>query len=255
MLLNKPRGLTPLQAVERLQASDPSLKGRKIGFAGRLDPTAEGLLLLMLDDENQRVRELRSLEKSYHVQVVFGLRTDSFDLLGAVLDPAVSTEQLVDSLTVRTSVRALVGTCMQQFPPYSGVRVDGHPAFYWARRGQSPPSGWPQRERTVFEATVLSSSALSGATLCDRALADISTVQGEFRQGELSARWTALRSTIATQLFAAFDLAIRCSSGTFMRALANELGQTHSCGAVATRICRTSIGPYKLKDAIALNGV
>ena len=77
--LDKPLGLTSLQALDALRAADPSLRDRRLGHAGRLDPMAEGLLTVLVGDENRDVHRLRALPKTYELDVLLGVGSDSFD--------------------------------------------------------------------------------------------------------------------------------------------------------------------------------
>ena len=91
ILLYKPRRSSPLQAVNELRRARPELRAQTIGYAGRLDPLAEGLLLLLVGDENSHIRELRALDKTYEIDVLFGLSTDSYDLARRLNDHVVPT--------------------------------------------------------------------------------------------------------------------------------------------------------------------
>jgi len=251
LLVDKPRRLSPVQAIERARQLDPALRERTIGYAGRLDPLATGLLVLLLDERNKSAHEFNHLDKRYEVEVVFGVRTDSFDLLG--LSESVALGALTgDDALIESRVRALEGTRMQQYPPWSSVRVRGRPAFYWAHRGEIPEGGWPERERTVRAATVIARGAIDGATLIDRAIEDVRGVSGAFRQEQLVERWRSLRGAMEGRSLPLVRIEVECSSGTFMRSLANSLGESMGTAAVATVIHRTRVGPFQLRDARSL---
>lgn len=249
LLVDKPRHLSPVQAIARAKALDSSLASRRIGYAGRLDPLATGLLVLLLDERNRDAHEFNHLDKRYEVEVVFGLQTDSFDLLGlATLDAPVA----LDPLALDRAVAAMVGTRMQPYPPFSSVRIHGRPAFYWAHRNEVPEGGWPERERTVRSAAVLDRGTIAGEALVARAITDVNSVRGEFRQAALLARWSECEPALRGRALPWVRLAIECSSGTFMRSLAHELGRAVGTSAVATVIHRTQAGPFLLRDARGL---
>lgn len=252
LLVDKPRRLSPVQAIDRARGLDPALVKRTIGYAGRLDPLASGLLVLLLDERNKQAHEFNHLDKRYEVEVVFGVRTDSFDLLGLAESVALSDGARFDDRSLEACVRALEGTRMQAYPPWSSVRVRGKPAFYWAHRGIVPEGGWPERERTVRSATVIERGTVDGDALIDRAIEDVRGVSGAFRQEPLIERWRSLRGAIGGRSLPVARVAIECSSGTFMRSLANSLGESMGTGALATVIHRTRVGPFQLRDAMAL---
>ena len=76
--LDKPLGPTSYQALCALRELVPSLHGAKLGHAGRLDPMAEGLLTVLVGDENRDVHRLRALPKTYELDVLLGVGSDSF---------------------------------------------------------------------------------------------------------------------------------------------------------------------------------
>ena len=96
LLLHKKVGDTPLQTIRSLQATIPSFNGLKIGYAGRLDPMARGLLVCLVGDENrnQKTHELKT--KDYQFDVLFGVETDTYDLLGLVQRSFLFNHQLQD---------------------------------------------------------------------------------------------------------------------------------------------------------------
>lgn len=249
LLVDKPRHLSPVQAIARAKALDSSLAPRRIGYAGRLDPLATGLLVLLLDERNRAAHEFNHLDKRYELELVFGLQTDSFDLLGlATVDAPIA----LDPAALSRAVGAMVGTRMQPYPPFSSVRIHGRPAFYWAHRNEVPEGGWPERERTVRSVTVLDRGVIAGEALVERAIADVNGVRGAFRQEQLIERWRACESSLRGRALPWLRLAIECSSGTFMRSLADELGRAMGTSAVATVIHRTQVGPFLLRDARGL---
>ena len=68
--LNKPISITPLEAVKKFQKKNPEYKNKKIGYAGRLDPMAEGILLLLIEDINKEITKYMNLDKTYKVQEI-----------------------------------------------------------------------------------------------------------------------------------------------------------------------------------------
>jgi len=80
--LYKQTGVTPLQTIKQLQKRYPEYQDSKLGYAGRLDPMAEGVLLVLVDEENKKRRTYESLEKEYEFYMLFGVKTDTYDILG-----------------------------------------------------------------------------------------------------------------------------------------------------------------------------
>lgn len=251
--VHKSYGLSPVQALERLRAKEPSLAGEKLAYAGRLDPLAEGLLLVLAGDSVREAQALCALEKSYELEVLFGARTDSYDLLG--LAERAPLREPPEGAPLEQALEALRGARPQPYPPFSSARVRGRPLFYWARRGQA---AWAlaQREapvRTVFEARETGRRALTTRELRAAVERALGAVEGDFRQAEVAAGWEALLAREEEGArWDALTLEVRCSSGTYMRSLAHELGGLFGGGAVALRIVRTTVGPFTLAGAVSV---
>jgi len=84
ILLNKPLGMTPLEAIREFQRKNPKYQTTKLSFAGRLDPMAEGLLLVLEGEENKDRKRFENLDKTYEFSILFGVTTDTYDLLGKI---------------------------------------------------------------------------------------------------------------------------------------------------------------------------
>ena len=86
----KNAGETPLECLERVRKQHPEFIHMPITYAGRLDPMAEGVLLLLIGDECMKKDEYLNLPKEYEVTVLFGFATDTYDLLGRVTEESKS---------------------------------------------------------------------------------------------------------------------------------------------------------------------
>jgi len=240
IVLDKPPGWTLLESIDALRRVEPALATARLGYAGRLDPMAEGVLLVLRDDENREAAQFRALDKTYRVQVLFGVATDSYDALGLVSEakPAPSLAR------VHAALPSLERTFEQAVPAFSSHRVNGKPMFHWARRGLADTIVRPVLTRTVSELLAENDALVEPATLCESIAERIARVRGDFRQGAIVARW---RSVLAshTEPLLVTTLRITCSSGTFMRAIAHDLGHALGSAAIALAIERLRVGPYE----------
>src|SRR4051812_15345092 len=84
ILLNKPLSFTPLQATLKFKQAFPEYADQKIAYAGRLDPMAEGLLLLLIGNETKKRKDYEALSKTYEFSILLGISTDTYDLLGKI---------------------------------------------------------------------------------------------------------------------------------------------------------------------------
>jgi tRNA pseudouridine(55) synthase len=82
----KKKGETPYEALMRLRLARPEYAALPLSYAGRLDPMAEGVLIVLVGEENKYREKYLDLEKTYKVQILFGIGTDTYDVLGKVID-------------------------------------------------------------------------------------------------------------------------------------------------------------------------
>lgn len=245
----KPIGYTPLQVIDTLRKKCPDYTNEKIGYAGRLDPLAHGVLLLMIGDAAKERTKYLDLPKEYSFEVLYGLETDTYDLLGYV-------ERYKECIIVKENVNAFVNDCLGKltlpYPPYSSKPVDGKPLFWWARHKKLSEITIPTREIEIAEFKLRSTRSIRTEQLQRLVMKRIHAVTGDFRQADIEERWMQVFETNPQISFATATFHITCSSGTYVRSLAHTLGQELGCGAVAIDILRTKVGTYSLEDSTNL---
>lgn len=245
-------GTTPYQIVKKLKEERTEYAESTISYAGRLDPMAEGVLILLIDKENKKREEYQSLDKEYKFKVLFGLETDTYDLLGMVKNEPRTSENAQVSINkelVKDYIKNLVGKRKQKYPPFSSYRIDGKPLFQWAKEGKINEIKIPEKEIIIFESHFLKSYKLEAEKLRNLAISCISKVEGKFRQKEIIKRWKNYFRKSRVEEFPVMQFKITCSSGTYIRGIANNLGKLTSTGALSLHIKRTRVGKYKIKNA------
>jgi tRNA pseudouridine55 synthase len=246
----KKLGDTPLTCIERFRAEHPEYNGVALSYAGRLDPMAEGVLLVLVGEENKRREEYLKLPKVYEVQVLFGFATDTYDILGLVTArPNMwkgSEEEFQD--TISKTLPQFLGKFMQQYPPYSSKPVQGKPLFQWAREGKLYEIQIPSHEVEVYNIELLTMQNITGEALEELISQQISSVEGDFRQEEIVKSWQKILATCRDENFPVVTLRIECSSGTYVRGIAHELGKLLGTNAIAFHILRTQVGEFNLKS-------
>jgi tRNA pseudouridine55 synthase len=212
LLVDKPGGMTSHDVVARARKA---LGTRKIGHAGTLDPLATGLLVLGVDSATRLLTYLVGLDKTYEATIRLGMATDSDDSDGEVISHADAQDlAAVDADTLRAPVAALTGRISQVPSTVSAIKVGGRRAYDLARAGEEVVLA--SREVTVSRFEVL----------------DI--------------RRTADAAGSAVDL----DVVVDCSSGTYIRALARDLGAALGVGGHLTALRRTRVGPFGIEDAV-----
>ncbi|MET4050682.1 tRNA pseudouridine55 synthase [Frigoribacterium sp. PvP054] len=190
---------------------------RKVGHAGTLDPLATGLLVLGLNSSTRLLTFLVGLDKGYDATIRLGVSTTSDDSDGEVV--ATTSAAGVADEAVDAGVRRLTGPISQVPTTVSAIKVDGRRAYDLARAGVEVEL--KARDVTVSDFTVLDrrDAVVDGVTVRD------------------------------------LDVRVSCSSGTYVRALARDLGADLGVGGHLTALRRTRVGPFDVTRASVLEGI
>lgn len=262
-LINKKLGETPLEALERTCAEHDLGPKTPLTYAGRLDPMAEGLLVVLVGEECKRKTEWLGLDKVYETEFLLGAETDTHDVLGVVRGvegretiAASQTDLNISRAQFETVLRTFLGKRTQAYPAYSSKPHRGRPLFALARAGKLPAEDeMPSREIEIYSIEVVGERQLSATELEKQILEKIARVKGDFRQAEIVAAWQEFfrKNQIGRKNggaddchFQLFALRIYCSSGTYIRSLAHEVGKRLGAGALTFSIKRTKIGTFTL---------
>lgn len=248
--LYKPVGITPLQLIEIFKKKHPEYRDIKLGYAGRLDPMAEGVLLVLAGDENRKRKHYEAMEKTYAFDCLFGVTTDTFDMLGLITDTTrVSKEIIKKDLP---SILDKIGQqTTQQYPAYSSRTVNGKPLFYWARHNSLDEIIIPSHPIAISELRLIKIQTISFNKLRKYVFENIEQVKGDFRQKEIIKSWKQYFKRAQTSLVVT-TCSITCSSGTYVRSLCDEIGKELGAGSIALRIRRESIGSFVLGDSLKI---
>lgn len=225
LVIDKPSGWTSHDVVARVRRI---LGTRRVGHTGTLDPFATGVLVVCVNHATRLVQFLTGDDKEYAATVRFGYATDTGDLTGAPLAPATSTDH-ISVERVRAALAALRGRVMQVPPMYSAKKVGGVKLYEMARRGETV-------ERRPVEVE------LSRLELCTWPADSPATVGGNDA--------VSLRANVDGTRDC--DVCVQCSSGTYVRVLAEDIGRRLGVGAHLTRLRRTRAGRCSLRQAVTL---
>ena len=149
-------GETPRERLERLRTQKPHYEHEVLSYAGRLDPMAEGVLLCLVGSANKRREAYLDMSKEYTLDVLFGFSTDTYDVLGRVMETA--TPQAFRAKNAKkVSMNSAAVCSAQEYPPYSSKTVEGKSLFEWAREGVIGTFVACQGDATVYHISILSS--------------------------------------------------------------------------------------------------
>lgn len=245
ILINKKIGQTPLDCIKNLKIKDPSLTHLPVTYAGRLDPLASGLLLLLVGDECLKKDEYLALSKEYEVDILFGFSTDTYDLMGKVLSSSKDSD---GAIKAREVISDFIGTIEQSYPVYSSRPVNGKPLFVWAREDRLGEVEIPSHRVTVNDISILKDFKLNGEEILSQIKENISLVSGDFRQDEIIKIWEDVLSDCKKNVFDILRLKISCGSGVYVRGIANSIGEKIGIPSLAFNIKRTKIGDFNLSN-------
>lgn len=188
---------------------------RKVGHAGTLDPMATGLLVIGIEGATRLLTYIVGADKTYEATIRLGATTTTDDAEGDILvhADAEALDAVTDELIDR-GVRALTGPISQVPSSVSAIKVDGRRAYDRVRAG----------EEVVLAAR------------------DVTVSRFEVRERRRAAG-------------AAIDLdaVVDCSSGTYIRSLARDLGVGLGIGGHLTMLRRTMVGSFDVADAVRID--
>lgn len=251
IVVYKPLGLTPLDAINAYRKKHPNVAEVKLGYAGRLDPMAEGVLVILVGDECNKRTSYERLAKEYQFELAVGITTDTYDALGLIQSINTSAFTNNFSVTIEQLIPSLTGTHTQPYPPYSAGRYNGKPLYWWARQNRFSEVIIPKKAVTITSIRQIDSHKTSLRSLKSQIIAKVNSVNGDFRQAEIEASWQNLSVHNYSSIYV-YSLTIECSSGTYVRSIIHEIGQLIGVGAFALSIKRTRVGEYTLADAVYL---
>ncbi len=192
---------------------------RKVGHAGTLDPMATGLLVLGVNSATRLLTYLTGCDKVYEATIRLGASTTTDDAQGEFLGyaPAEQVRRIAQS-DLELGVARLTGNIAQVPSSVSAIKVNGERAYARVRAGESVELA--ARPVTVSRFDIVESR--------------FDVIDDEHS-------------------FIDLDVIVECSSGTYIRALARDLGFSLGVGGHLTRLRRTRVGPFDIADARTLS--
>lgn len=187
---------------------------RKVGHAGTLDPMATGLLVIGIEGATRLLTYIVGADKTYEATIRLGSTTTTDDAEGEVLVEAHA--DAVDALTdaqLAEGIAALTGTISQVPSSVSAIKVDGRRAYDRVRAGEDVVLA--AREVTVSRFEEIARRSGDG--------------------------------------YLELDVVVDCSSGTYIRSLARDLGAALGVGGHLTALRRTRVGDFDVRDAAVID--
>ena len=246
--LYKRLGETPHERLERLRARLPQYEHEVLSYAGRLDPMAEGVLLCLVGSANKRREDYLGLGKEYIVDILFGFSTDTYDILGRVMETGDPSALRRDAIV--KGLNEFRGEISQEYPPFSSKTVEGKSLFEWARRGAIGALVLPSRSVTVHDIAVEHIYKVKEPQLLGYIESGVGGLNGDFRQEEIVRTWKRRLKPDGAREFPCATVKISCTSGTYVRSIAHGLGEELGVPALALHILRTRVGDFAVEKSL-----
>jgi tRNA pseudouridine55 synthase len=208
LLIDKPQGMTSHDVVDAVRRISGE---RRVGHAGTLDPSATGLLVVLVGPATRLATYLTGADKKYYARIVFGRETNTDDAEGEITRTASVPPDFAEENIATVKVADLVGEDMQVPPAFSAIKKDGEASYKAAREGRSVEH--EARPITISDAHLL--GVEPGPPI-------------------------------------AWNLSLTVSKGTYVRAIARDVGRDLGTAAHLGLLRRTRSGPLHIEDAVTL---
>ncbi len=249
-IVNKPKGITSHDVVYKARRK---YETKKVGHAGALDPFAEGVLIILVGKSTKLSNEFLNLDKEYEADILFGISTDSADIEGRILETEFKVSLKLNKEDVIKELESFKPSYMQYVPAYSSVKVDGNKLRKLAREFEHKviyknnkkvlelfknnklykEIPIPQKEVQIYSIELIS---LQQKTL--------KQIKNEY-DFEIKVKDSPSKFNIA-------KVKIKCSKGTYIRSLAEDIGEKLNTKSMLVALKRTAVGDFKIKDSIEL---
>jgi len=237
VVLEKKVGETPLSCAEAWRATtSPSYHTIPLSYAGRLDPMASGKLLVLIGDECKRQEEYHALDKRYEFSVLFGIESDTADVLGRLSNHTSKVLPEISEKTLSTVAKSLAGNISLPYPHFSAKTVQGKPLHVWALEGRLNEITIPVQTSTIYSLQLTRIEHKTRVGIYTEALAKVNSIPpvtdarkalgNDFRRTDVRADWESFKNIgNPHDQFPIAHFTCICSSGTYMRSLTEEIGR------------------------------
>ncbi|NWN89047.1 MAG: tRNA pseudouridine(55) synthase TruB [Micrococcaceae bacterium] len=185
---------------------------RKVGHAGTLDPMATGMLVIGFNKATRLLTYIVDTTKTYRATIRLGHNTTTDDADGEIVQTRFANA--VTTEDIQQAVAGLTGAIQQVPSAVSAIKIDGKRAYQRVREGETVDI--PAREVTVSRFEIEDVRRSSDGKTID------------------------------------LDVEVECTAGTYIRALARDMGEELGTGGYLTALRRSAVGPYHVDDAVTL---
>ena len=234
------------------------IKRLKVGHAGTLDPLASGVMILCTGKCTKQIDRLQAGTKEYVATLRLGCTTPSFDAEHPI-DATYPTSHITAE-SVHEALRQFRGSIWQVPPVYSACKVEGRRAFDYVRQGEEVEL--KAKELVIDELEVLDLHLPEQGVHSPHAAEVLSMVRSDIHIKDFKACYATDVDALAepqpqelTETPPYLQIRVVCSKGTYIRALARDIGQALGSGAYLIGLRRTRVGQFALADCLPVENV
>ncbi len=227
--LYKKVGYTPLQVIKYISPHLSTDEASACTYVGRLDPMAEGWMHVLWSGDANEKKELASQDKLYEIDVVCGVGTDTGDALGMVTD-----FKRVEIKNLEEVVQGFVGPFTFPYPKFSSPHIKN------TLKGEDVVKKFQQGDISKIE--LVKVEEIENLHYHIESKLSHCHMDGDFRLEKIQKEWDHFFQKESVEGFTNVKLRVYCSSGTYMRTLAEEIGKKLDAPAFALHIKRIGVG-------------
>lgn len=227
-------GFTPLQVLTEIRTYLSTDESSRCTYVGRLDPMAEGWMYMLWSGDSAEKERLQGQDKVYEVEVLFGVSTDTGDVLGLSTFVNEEVVEAVDYDNVAVVAESFVGPFTYSYPTYSSPHMK--------KLLQAESISLKNQNGFVHAIKVLGQRIVTSDQLEKIIEEKLGACQmdGDFRLEEIQQSWKNIFKKNKSE-YMIVQLEVNCGSGTYMRTLAEEFGKKYKQPALALSIVRTKM--------------
>jgi tRNA pseudouridine55 synthase len=195
-------------------------------------------MIYLAGEEIKNKDKYLELEKEYECEVLVGIETDTYDILGI---PVAGKACKISNEILHAELAKLLGENTFSYPPYSSKTVNGKPLFIYAREGKLNEIEIPTRIMELKSFEIINERNTNGEEIFNYIKNITDIVKGDFRQDEIVKSW---EKVLEKKQYQIFKISLSVSSGTYIRTLVHMLGESLGTGAVVYSLERTKLGVY-----------
>ena len=187
-------------------------KIRKMGHSGTLDPLATGLMIIGIGEGTKELKNLIGLNKVYQVSILLGKQTTTGDMEGEIIKSKKVNK--INIKKVKEVLKEITGKILLPVPVYSAIKIKGQPLYKIARKKGYKSVIPPKKEMEIF--------------------------------------WIKIKNHHEEGDYYILNLEMKVKSGTYVRSIAEEIGEKLEIPAMVKELRRIKIGKFKIENAIKI---